>query len=404
MRAARYLAVMLGATAAVTAVLSLALWQRDPLRFAEPAAAAVTQARDPVRGGFARAVFAVTAAKPATVILGTSRAASGFDPAHPSLTGPDGPAFNLALAGVSIAQIGALLEHAHRVRPVRRAIIGLDLEAFLAGGRADFDPALLATAGPAVPAWLHRLRLNLSWDALGAAFERDGVAPRPSSDGGQRRMVRITETNNAVGRLPQLFPGGAHARHWEADPRRADALRAFARLLAFARAEGIALQLFVSPVHARYLEVYRQSGWWPLFEAWKRAVAQAVADEAARSPGRAPFLLVDFATHDARTTEALPVAGDTRTAMRWYIETSHYSPAHGAVILDCLAAAVSPALAEPCGTPLVAGAALEAHLAAARRGLDDYRRTHPQDVAEIDGMFRILRRLVRRPMPPVPDA
>jgi hypothetical protein len=397
------LRLTLGATMAMATAILLLNWHLDPLALKDAGREAVA-AGDHAQTGepFWRKVLAVTHIRPATVILGTSRADAGLDSAHAGFPGDARPVFNLALAGVNIAQVRELLVHAQRARPLKMAVVGLDLESFLPGGRTDFDPAGLAGNADSAPEWMNRLRLNLSWRALTASAER----LRPAREAqtvreiivGARGVFQIAEFAIFHSRLPELFPRWGSGEKWSTNPGRAAAMRAFRDLVSYAHEEGIDLRLFISPVHARYLELYRRVGWWPLFESWKRALVAALAEEAGRGVGRNAFPLWDFAGFSSVTMEALPPAGDQTTQMRWYLDSSHYSREHGKLILDhVLQQSPQPSDASAAAGVLLNADNIEAHLGRVRRDADSYRATHGAEVAELGTTVQFLRRFVRRP-------
>jgi hypothetical protein len=368
-------------------------------------------------GSFWQKALAVRDARPRSVILGTSRADGGIDTRHPGFSAQDAPVFNLALGGLSVDQMRLLLIHAHAISPVRKAVIGLDLEAFLGGGRTDFDPAGLEGNPETEPYSLVRLRLALSretlsaslarWAALmsaepvaGAARERSDPQPRRVSDElirqfGQRGLSAVTEFNNFYSRLPVLFPRWLPATRWSDDPRRAATMTAFRDLLGYARQEGIELRMFISPVHARYLEWYRQVGWWPLFEAWKRSLVAAIDDESRANPGRPAFPLWDFGGFHALATEPVPKMGDLSTRMRWYLESSHYSPELGDLVLDRVLGAPG-AGASPLPDLRIDAATIDRHLSMLRSQAEEYRYTHPGEVGNVSEMIAYLRRVARK--------
>ena len=424
-----YLGVALGSTAAVACAVLVANLALDPFALGHaPAEAEMHAARDSGRDAFWRKALAVSTARPATLILGTSRANTGLDAASPAwetaatsalgtaakpapgtaATSASGtaakPAFNLALPGANVEQIRDLLVHARNAGPLRQVVVGLDLEAFLGPGRSDFDLALLAGNRDSAPDWMNRLRLHLSWRALAASAERlggahDGAAQAASAEG-QRRAFQVTEFRNMHAQLALLFPRWPPGTQWDSTPRRAASMRAFRELLAYARSNRIDLRLFISPVHARYLELYREVGWWPAFEAWKRALVQAVADEAAGSAGDA-FPLWDFSGYNRITAEPLPSGSDLGTTMRWYLESSHYSRAHGEMILRRVLEPPADSPAERAADPDAHGTRLELRniepqLRRIRNDAERYRAAFPTDAAEVQAIANFMRRVARR--------
>lgn len=212
---------------------------------------------------------------------------------------------------------------------------------------------------------------------------------------GQRGIIWAAEFNNFYSRLPYLFPPGPPGLRWNADKRRAAAMASFRGLLDYARREGIELRMFISPVHARYLEWYQRVGWWPLFEAWKRGLVDAIEAESTAASGRPAFALWDFSGFHALAAEPVPRVGDRSTRMRWYRDTSHYSPELGNLILDRVLGRPVPD-----GSPLpdarISRATIDRHLAGIRMGAVEYRLSQPGEVANVGEMLTYLRRVARK--------
>ena len=383
----RYLRLTLAATLAATATILLVNWQVDPFSLGGAASAGGRPAEDADATGasFLQKAFAVRRAGAAAVILGTSRSDFGLMSGHPGFPAAARPVYNLSLGGVSIAQMRDLLVHAQHAHPLRVAVIGLDLESFLPGGRTDFDRAVLAGNPESAPEWMSRARLDLSWRALAASTGLRPVretAEVQETGVGHRQILQIREFENFHSRLPQLFPRRDYGDRWDTDPHRAASMRAFAELLAYARRESIDLRLFISPVHARYLELYRRVGWWPLFESWKRALAAALAEEAGQEPGRIAFPLWDFSGFNDLTMEAVPPATDLQTRMRWYRDSSHYSREHGSLILDRVLNHARQDATPAAPVVRVDTKNIEAHLGRQRLDAYGYRVTHGAEIAD----------------------
>lgn len=75
--------------------------------------------------------------------------------------------------------------------------------------------------------------------------------------------------------------------------------------------------------------------------------------------------------------------------MRFYYESSHYTPASGDLVLDRIFNYKSPEriVPEDFGV-LLTSQTIEPYLARIRVDRETYRQTHPQDVAEIEAMAR----------------
>jgi hypothetical protein len=433
MTARRYFAITLGTALILALGIGFANWTVDPLALRDSGKATLHNAAAALpavlpsdsSGNYWQKVYAVTRLRPASVILGTSRAETGLDEAHPGFAS-GAPAYNLALGGLSIDQMRLLLIHAQRTRALKQVVIGLDLESFLDSGRGDFDPAVLTGVKESEAKWLSTLRLNLSWRATAATVARlrspenetesatENTTARIANTRitrarwqelqGQRGLFYATEFHNFQSRLPLLvFAPTSNEVQWRADSRRAAAMRGFRELLSFARAEGIDLRLFISPVHARYLEWYRRVGWWPLFDAWRRELVDTLADEAKAGAGTrtrnsdVAFPLWDFSGFNRISTEEVPRLGDIEASMQWYIESSHYTREHGKLILDrVLGGAGAQPPAEGDYGKRIDKRTIEAWLDQSRFDAYRFRTTFPMEVEEIGKFVSLLRRNSRR--------
>jgi hypothetical protein len=412
MQARAFLIIVFCATLAMVGAIVATNWLVDPYGIRDGRSIPSLYGQNESAGAFLRNASLVAVTMPRTVILGTSRA-GGLSADHNAFSASDRPVLNVALGAASIQQMHEMLVHAHATSGLRKAIVGLDLEAFIEPGRADFDPAALKGNRHTEPAPLVRMRTLLSRDMWLASIERELAAVLdPSSSAqhrhgdatqsrlqalqGQRGLIWITEFNNFYARLPYLFPSDMATARWAADPRRAAATQAFREMLDYARAQRIDLHLFISPVHARYLDWYAHVGWWALFEHWKRALAATITAEASATPGRTPFVLWDFSGFHDIAIEQVPQYGDLESRMRWYLDTSHYSRAAGNLILDrILRSADNNVSSLPRAT--LEAATVERHIDTLKDDAARYRTAHRSETDNVAEMVRFLRRVARSP-------
>lgn len=401
-RHGRYLALLFGLLAtAVAGIVGLNWWvdpyglYRSPREGYEPLGFFQT-----LRTGKARAVERL---RPQAVVLGTSRAELGFDPDHPAW--PDKPAYNLAVSGGALYESYRLLQHAHHVAPLRRAVIAVELGSFLAVNefRNGLDESVLAVdveGRPTAFSWRRTLLPLLSWDALGASL----VELR---DGGQRFalaakrgsfLYRANGQRDGRSKAEYFQRTGGHLRavrrqedkYLKAAARKTVRLQPqpqaeFERLLDFAAGNGIALTVVLDPMHARGLEIYDLGGRWPLFEAWKRRLTALVA--ARQGPGTS-IELWDFTGYSPVTTE--PVPTDPAAAMVGYWELSHYKSAVGDRVLATIFGMERPDPESSFGVRLTPET-LEAHLERIRRERRAFRAGNPDLVAELRAKARQYR-------------
>jgi hypothetical protein len=343
--------------------------------------------------------FVVARRKPMAVVFGTSRENHGIDPEYAAWPTPAGSRFNMAMDAANIADVERLFEHVIAVGDLKEAVIALDfLNMFDANthGAVDFDTQLLVSPQhPRALAMLNTLRYFASWamfrdavetlrhqDPALVEFEPTGrrnslVFENAAKRFGQRHMFLFSETRYFRARLN--LP--RERRYSFGDPQGKSTLQPLANILDRAAGRGINVRLFVAPVHARQLEVYRRLGLWDALERWKRAVASVAEGSDLRdTPGR--FALWDFSDYSELTTEAVPERGDLTRRMRFYWESSHYTKALGDLVLDRIFGRANPDLPKDFGVVLDS-ATLEHHLAQIRNRGRRYRNSHPHDIEEL---------------------
>lgn len=123
-------------------------------------------------------------------------------------------------------------------------------------------------------------------------------------------------------------------------------------------------------------------GLWPKFEQWKRELIKILAEDSAAHPNERPFPLWDFSGYNTYTIEDVPPPGDTRAKMQWYWESSHYKKELGDKVLDKIFG-IDRNLPSDFGRQINADN-IEQHLAWIRAQQQEYIKSHPADVQEIE--------------------
>jgi len=352
--------------------------------------------------------------RPQGIILGTSRSHLGLRPSHEGWDPAAKPAYNLAFDGATTKEMYQYLLHAHAVRPLRQVVLGLDTYHATpapATARPDFDAQLLDSPGGRALLSLMRadLKVLTSLDTLRASwatvrsqadrepqwfapdgqrlgevfFRRAGehfeqLGPRgyfeeiDRLEVGFKREGQLAANARGPGRSAQPTTGAGETS--------VDYIR---RIVAFCRAQGVDLRIFIAPEHAQQLEITAAIGEWARLENAKRALVELLADDAARHPGAPSISLWDFSGYSSVTTEALPASG-SHAEMEFYWDSSHFKDIVGDFVLDRLFGLSHPRRPVPpdFGVRLTL-ATVEPALAQLRAAQLAYRRSHPQDVAWI---------------------
>lgn len=323
------------------------------------------------------------------LILGTSRAHVGLNPKHQAFNGLR--AVNLAMPAQPNAETASLFKFVAERNPLRMAVIGLDF--FASNAYLTFSPDFTPDNFNADRKW----KLLLSFDTLTAGaktlFKKGNFPKAPdeaiteSRQGYSKQALLNSEKGYMWGGV--YLPGPKCRFRFEAGPSETgnvqhtpplDDIRA---LIALAHRHDVKLHLFISPSHARQWEVLAALGLWNAWEDWKRQLVRINAEEAARAH-RKPFPLWDFSGYHGISTESLPDPNSPDAEMAGYIESSHYKPAIGNLVLDRMFDLKVPGRTLPGDFGvLLTQDGIDQHLEAIRSARMRYRQTHPQDIAEI---------------------
>jgi len=339
--------------------------------------------------------LAIDKIRPATVIVGNSRAEAGYDPEHSGFTAP--PVYNLAMGGGGMDETRRYLLEALALGEVRHIVIALDFTMFDATSWNQGNPYqanLLSdeTGTIGSPTWgWHRLgRTILSGDALSdswwslmhqskpvAVYLPSGLRDDESDlaqvarEGGSRSSSKRVEASFLASTLKntetEIFRRGYR-----------NTFTQLGMIAALTADRDIRLTLLINPIHARHSYLFESAGLWPTYEQWKRDVVALTLKGAE---------LLDFSAVSPCTAEPLPAAGDTTTAMRWYREIAHFRRALGNEVLD---RALLGRKSIPCGDfgQRLDAFSIETALKSQRQALVAWMATHGDDVADIDARAR----------------
>lgn len=355
--------------------------------------------------------YQVLRARPRSLVLGNSRAEVGFDPESPAWPEAARPVFNLALPGTGTDATVHYLQHAlansDQGRKPSLVVWGVDFMDFLVdGGQPRYPVALhpedmrLLTLhdGSRNPMrWMRRSRdyaeslltLRAFQDAIATVYlQRDRHAADLTAAGFNPMRDYASHAANegyqALFRQRAVENIKAYLRRpkdlFHVDGSASAALNDLRQVMRLCRREGIDLHLAIYPYHAQLLEIFRQTGHWPAFESWKRALVYVVEEEAVATR-KPPYPLWDFSAVNAWTGETIPAQGDRHTEMRWYWEAGHFKRELGDHMLRRM---LDPEQAAVTGFGERLGSDnLRANLARSRAEIAAYRASHPRMTEEL---------------------
>ncbi len=319
--------------------------------------------------------------RPTVVIGGNSRPEIGVDPQSACWGKPDRPVFNMGVPGSSVFMQTRYVQHAVEQGKARRVLFGVDFLDFLVDRNqavASIDWRVLGKSfdgrlgpGPSLQKAEDVASGLFSLTALAdslttLAAQRDAYAATRREDGfnpgldyvpiirSEGQSVLFAQKNREVrSRLRADTLGMRYA-----DGRRGQPLLALRHFLQWAKDEDVEVVLFVNPYHVDYLILVEMSGYWPLFEEWKRQLTDIAVEFG--------VTLWDFNAVDAYSTESPPPPRDRRSMLRWFWEPAHYRRELGDLMLAAM-------LDRTCAAPAVHGFGTELTPASLPRALERVR-------------------------------
>lgn len=312
-----------------------------------------------------------------TVIVGTSRALTGYTPDDPAFAGVK--ACNVGLPGTNMIELDPLLHYALDHAEPDRIMLALDFLLFsdvrtysqdFAQSRLSLDRDLLSYH---LENLLSARATTATAKSLGAAvlgakpkFSRLGQAARenPIVPGGYRKAFRDRLRSFFVD--PETYAGYRYS---------GDRLARFREILKTCRERGVQIDVVVNPVHFAQLEAIEQSMLWPVFEQWLKDIADIAESERGERGGES-IRLVSFLACVPYGGEPIPAADETRAVMNWWWESSHFKAGLGSLVLNEL---YGQEVAVAFGVPLTPDN-VDTHIERLRELRANWHQDRPEDV------------------------
>jgi len=343
---------------------------------------------------------------PQAVILGSSRAGNGMDPAM-----LDATAFNYAIPGARIDLLSRIYGDVRDGQALEKVILTLDFFAFNASPSAitlrDQAINMRLRGGDVRPgANLFSLTFNDHFNALLSwQNTRNSLRTWRYQEAAATGEIGLIEYHRN-GHWQQTLPRGRAQREnfraiereymqtgWFPPPLKTytfespefaafDELESLLRTLHADRRE---VFLVISPLHARFMLAMELAGLGEEFVFWKRELVR-INTQVANFYDSAAYPLWDFAIATGPNLEEVPAAGDRATRMEYFLDGQHYTTALGSIILKRLD---EPALMPGFGWQLSTDS-LDSRLREAESLLTAYRISHPADMQELSQTWRTV--------------
>ncbi len=310
-------------------------------------------------------VLQLAKAKPAGLLLGTSRVDNGFNPQDL----PDHTVCNAAVSGATIYEYSHFLKYAiqHNKENFRFTVIGLDFALFHAKGKCDI-----------------RLRQTAEFlrnPITSLELYRKALFSLPAFLCSLNQLKRKKSSKDPI---HKVFRGsdGIYLSRYQAnlfttlrDPKNLNTpeLNSFRSLIQMCAENNIRCDLIINPIHARLMEMIQCSGSWEYYENWKRMLVAIVEEEKIKTP-EAHIALWDFSGYNSITTEQVSQFNDPMT---YFSDSSHYTHETGKLILNTLFSST------PSFGVKLSKQTIEEHLISIKNDQQAYRRIHQKDYEEI---------------------
>lgn len=293
-------------------------------------------------------IEAIKRLKPDMIITGTSRADSGMNVRSELLHDKTLVPYNAGLSAATVREQRAMLEFAHRVQPLKVAVITLDYFAFN-GRKADnkqFEPKRLSPeALHPVTSFFDTYGTIVALDTTVASIKHLRYIKKPerysfTKDNGHKESRDVDFDIARHGAASRFIKDPAaietsidNYSFSYGDASGQDTFGQYRAMLEFARTEGIEVYLLISPLHISLLDKEQQD---PQTAArvreWKSRLHEINAEVAQENGGK-PYPLWDFAYPNSLTREAVPAEGNLTSRMQWFADGGHYRAALGDVVL-----------------------------------------------------------------------
>jgi hypothetical protein len=327
--------------------------------------------------------------KPQVAALGSSNVWSYVDPRLGSLRQPDGRfAYNFGLPGVSMFEVAAVFRHLVALGNLRRAVVGLEF--FMFAGNRPFPGTVDTMPLAYQPQYRNKTfsyvsRHLLSMGALYRSLSAEIGAIVPAARAGEAALPQALDEERLRGMIHRADREQTTALYRSDQPflftdrEGRSTFEALRSIIALAQREGIRLDLYLTPHHARAYELIRGIGLWPKYRAWLRELA-TIADETGAC-------IIDFGSYSDLTTDTGPATGPS-AVFRTHPDSVHMGAELATQVIDSLGAgSCSSTLA---GGMLLSRHSIEGYLEQVETRRERFASANPSFVADVAALARAL--------------
>ncbi|MEO0707754.1 MAG: hypothetical protein AAF050_19105 [Cyanobacteria bacterium J06649_5] len=334
-----------------------------------------------------------------TLLLGTSRTFGGLNPEHKVF--PAGRTYNAALPRTNLYETQKVFDFALQHLPLKQVVMELDFTTFSDAQTVDADFKDSRFAGKNVKlssldSLLSAYQIQDSFTTL--QFNLQGKQARYTAQGFRRkRLYGEVRDRASVGSdivdHHKLFTWTNQQylkTHSNLDFDSRDRIERLQQMLRAAREQNIEMHLFIPPLHVHLVESLKLTNLLPDYYQWKRDLVAAVDAHNQTYSTKPPIKLWDFSSVSSVTTERVPPE-NSEVQMKWYVESSHFRPVLGDVMLSLmLDSSASVADAPEDFGHVLTTQNVEAQVAQMNSDLLSYERLYPQDIIALKALQKEL--------------
>ncbi len=368
----KYIAGMGFGAAGLVALIGAANWIVDPFWFYGAVSIPGINAIKPEFSYRERESkpFMVKRRRPNAVILGSSYAEIGLDPAHPALAAGGYDSFNFGLIGGSWERIYCNFVFALEAAPLKRVILAIDVNAM---------PAVSCGGAMGRFGLADHLRNLLSIDTLKSSLLtllQQTPGARTHDENGlffyTKRSAGVFE--RFADTLAKQTVGGGNGTAKTTSPAGVD-FTGLARLIERAAANNVETVVVIHPRHAYMSEVIIHNG--DMARYWDRLGRLVAAVEAQARLSGVEIAVWDFSDYNDMVAEPVRAGG----VMTYWQDPHHYNTALGDAMLERMFGGAAGGRGGPDFGRRLSSATLDARIAAFDAAREDYPAEHP-DFAE----------------------
>lgn len=276
-------------------------------------------------------IFSVKKIKPASVVLGTSRSESGYNPEHEYFAQPS---YNLAISGGSMYENLMNFKLALKQGNLKQVLLVADYRMFNSITQTQI-PDFLSYFTKSKFAYI--LSIDMLKDSLktmtkqkrGRAYLDNGqrghdfFLAKVKKEGGHLKMMNKNEKE-----YYKNYPTDYHYKDTKNS-----SFKDFEELLKLAHDNDIKLDIIFGPSHIRQWEALDYYLGYKNWLQWKKDIVQ-ITEKMAYTKDKQPYKIYDFATYNDITSEPVPTDEDEN--MKYYWDSGHYKNELGLMVLDVL--------------------------------------------------------------------